>query len=119
VRVPLLENRPFAKALTLNVSDRFAEYAPQGSANAYNFGVEWSPIDAMRFRGTLSRAVRARPMVTNCFSAKPCPRSLPAIPAPMTRPPAGRAHRPRPVPTTGVTAAQYGKIAPAKQLQSV
>jgi iron complex outermembrane recepter protein len=59
LRAPLLENRPFAKSLTVNVSDRYAEYAPQGPANAYNFGAEWSPIDPLRFRGTLSRAVRA------------------------------------------------------------
>jgi iron complex outermembrane recepter protein len=118
VRVPLLENRPFAKALTLNVSDRFAEYAPQGSANAYNFGVEWSPIDAMRFRGTLSRAVRA-PNGHELFLSETLSQvaaSDPCANDPTTGVPSASAAA---CARTGVTAAQYGKIAPANSFNQL
>jgi iron complex outermembrane receptor protein len=118
VRVPLLENRPFAKALTLNVSDRFAEYAPQGSANAYNFGVEWSPIDAMRFRGTLSRAVRA-PNGHELFLSETLSQvaaSDPCANDPTTGRPSASAAA---CAHTGVTAAQYGKIAPANSFNQL
>jgi iron complex outermembrane recepter protein len=104
LRIPLIENRPFAKSLTLNVSDRYAEYAPQGPANAYNFGAEWSPIDPLRFRGTLSRAVRApnghelflSETLSQVAASDPCAGVPTASAAACAR--------------TGVTAAQYGNI---------
>jgi iron complex outermembrane recepter protein len=113
LRVPLLENRPFAKALTLNVSDRYAEYYPQGPANAYNFGVEWSPIDALRFRGTLSRAVRApnghelflSETLSQVAASDPCAGVPTASAAACAR--------------TGVTAAQYGNIAAANSFNQL
>jgi outer membrane receptor protein involved in Fe transport len=113
LRVPLLEDLPFAKALTLNVSDRYAEYAPQGPANAYNFGVEWSPINALRFRGTLSRAVRApnghelflSETISQVAASDPCAGVPTASAAQCAR--------------TGVTAAQYGNIAAANSFNQL
>jgi outer membrane receptor protein involved in Fe transport len=111
-RVPLIEDRPFAKALTLNLSDRFAQYSPQGSANAYNFGVEWSPDELVRFRSTLSRAVRA-PNGHELFLSQIVQQfgfSDPCANDPTTGvPTASQAQCAR----SGVTAAQYGKIASA------
>jgi hypothetical protein len=46
--VPLLQERFMAESLTLSLSDRIAEYTPQGVANAYNFGLEWAPDDLVR-----------------------------------------------------------------------
>ena len=59
MKVPLIEDRPFAKSLVLNVSDRYAHYTPQGNVNAYGIGLEWAPISLVRLRGSISRAVRA------------------------------------------------------------
>jgi iron complex outermembrane recepter protein len=58
-KMPLIEDRPFAKELNLNFSDRYAHYLPQGNVNAYGVGLEWAPIEPVRLRGSVSRAVRA------------------------------------------------------------
>ncbi|MDP9065025.1 MAG: TonB-dependent receptor, partial [Pseudomonadota bacterium] len=111
-RIPLIDDRPFAKSLVLNVSDRLAQYSPQGSANAYNFGVEWAPVDLLRLRGTVSRAVRApnghelflSQVVQQFGFSDPCAND-PATGVPVaTQAQCARA---------GVAAAQYGKIASA------
>jgi len=118
VRVPILENLPFAKSLTLNLSDRYAKYVPQGAANAYNFGVEWTPVGPIRFRGTLSRAVRApnghelflTETISQVAASDPCAND-PATGVPTAS--AAACAR------SGVTAAQYGKIAPANSFNQL
>jgi iron complex outermembrane recepter protein len=59
LKLPVLKDLPFADSLNLDLADRIAEYSPQGTANAYNLGGEWAPIRQVRFRASLSRAVRA------------------------------------------------------------
>jgi iron complex outermembrane receptor protein len=113
LRIPLLENRPFAKSLTMNVSDRFAQYSPQGGANAYNFGLEWAPVDLIRARGTVSRAVRA-PNGHELFLSQSLSQVLATDPCAGT-PTASRAA----CANSGVTAAQYGNIAPASTFNQV
>jgi iron complex outermembrane receptor protein len=111
-RIPLVEDRPFVKSLTLDLSDRLAQYSPQGSANAYNFGVEYSPDEVIRFRGTLSRAVRApnghelflSQIVQQFGFSDPCANDPTTGVPSATQAQCARA---------GVSAAQYGKIAPA------
>jgi outer membrane receptor protein involved in Fe transport len=118
LRVPLLENRPFAKSLTVNLSDRYAQYSPQGGANAYNFGAEWSPVDLIRLRGTLSRAVRApnghelflTETLSQVAAADPCANN------PATGVPTASAAA---CANSGVTAAQYGKIPPANSFNQL
>ncbi len=106
-KMPLIEDRWFAKSLVLNASDRYAHYSPQGNVNAYGLGMEWAPISALRARGSVSRAVRA-PNAYELFTSQvlsqvnftdPC-----AGPAPLATP--AQCAR------SGVTAAQYGGIAP-------
>jgi len=110
LKVPLVEDRRFVKKLVLNASDRYAHYSPQGNVNAYGAGLEWQPLDPVRLRGSLSRAVRA-PNAYELFSsqtlgqqgfADPCANDL-TTGAP-TATPAQCA-------LSGVTAAQYGHIA--------
>lgn len=110
MRVPLLQERFMAESLTLSLSDRFAKYTPQGVANAYNFGLEWAPDDLVRLRGSLSRAVRApnghelflSQLVQQFNFSDPCAND------PTTGVPAATLEQ---CARTGVTAAQYGKIA--------
>ena len=59
LKVPLVEGRPFAQELSLDLADRFARYNPQGAANAYNIGAVWAPIDQVRFRAGYSKSIRA------------------------------------------------------------
>jgi outer membrane receptor protein involved in Fe transport len=59
-RVPLLKEKTAADELTLNLAARFADYdGSTGGVLAYNAGLEWAPIDSLRVRAGLARAVRA------------------------------------------------------------
>jgi outer membrane receptor protein involved in Fe transport len=107
VRLPVID-----KSLILNLSDRFAEYSPQGPANAYNFGVQWVPLDPVHLRGSFSRAVRA-PNGHELFLSQIVQQfnfSDPCANDPTTGVPGATFEQ---CARTGVTAAQYGKIAPA------
>jgi iron complex outermembrane recepter protein len=118
LRVPILESVPFAKSLTINLSDRYARYAPQGPANAYNFGAEWTPIDPIRFRGTVSRAVRApnghelflTETISQVAAADPCAND--AVTGVPTASPAACAR-------SGVGPLQYGTIKPANSFNQL
>lgn len=112
-KLPLIEDRPFAKSLILNLSDRYAHYTPQGNVNAYGMGLEWAPLDLVRLRGSVSRAVRA-PNTYELFSSQvlnqinftdPCAGVPTASAAQCAR--------------TGVTAAQYGNIAAQSSINVV
>ncbi len=59
VRVPLLKDMPFADSLTANAAYRLADYSTIGTAETYSFGGEWSPVQDITFRGTISQAIRA------------------------------------------------------------
>jgi iron complex outermembrane recepter protein len=112
MRIPLLQERFLAESLTLSLSDRIARYTPQGVANAYNFGVEWAPDDVARLRGSLSRAVRA-PNGHELFLSQIVQQfnfSDPCANDPTTGVPTATLAQ---CARTGVTAAQYGKIASA------
>jgi outer membrane receptor protein involved in Fe transport len=107
VKVPLIEDRPFAKKLVLNLSDRYAHYTPQGNVNAFGIGLEWAPLDPVRLRGSISRAVRA-PNDFELYTSQvlgtagiidPC-----AGPVTATTPTLAQCAR------SGVTAAEYGNI---------
>jgi len=114
LKVPLVENRPFAEELSLDLADRFAQYNPQGSANAYNIGAVWAPINQIRFRTGYSQAIRAanghelflaqseglQPIADPCSGPTP------------TASQAGCAN-------TGVTSTQYGHIQAANSVNVV
>ncbi|MDE2081689.1 MAG: TonB-dependent receptor [Burkholderiales bacterium] len=114
LKVPLIENRPFAKELSLDLADRYARYNPQGGANAYNLGAVWAPIDQVRFRAGRSQAIRAANghelflgQSTNVQPiADPCSGPTP------TASQAGCAN-------TGLPAAQYGAIPVANGINVV
>jgi outer membrane receptor protein involved in Fe transport len=68
-RVPLLKEKTGAQDLTLNLAARYADYdGATGGVLAYNAGLEYAPIDSLRFRAGLARAVRA-PSLADSFTA--------------------------------------------------
>jgi outer membrane receptor protein involved in Fe transport len=113
-KLPLIEDQAWTKSLVFNASDRYARYSPQGNVNAFGTGLEWAPIGPVRLRGSVSRAVRA-PNAYELFTSQllfqpqgndPCAGTFgPTATQTPTRSAAECAH-------TGVTAAQYGNIAP-------
>ena len=67
VRVPLIEDVPAIESLSFNGAYRYDHYNTTGDANSYNLGLEYQPIDDIRFRGGFQRAVRA-PNVSELFT---------------------------------------------------
>jgi iron complex outermembrane recepter protein len=50
---------PLAEALELNAAVRFTDYSTSGSVETWKVGMTWAPIDDIRFRGSISRDIRA------------------------------------------------------------
>ena len=67
VRVPVIQNAPFAEDLSLRGQFRYSSYSSAGAVTSYMYGAEWQPVDDIRFRGSFQRAVRA-PNVLELFS---------------------------------------------------
>jgi iron complex outermembrane receptor protein len=66
-RVPIVEDVPFFQQLSLNMAYRYDHYNLSGDAHSYQVGIEWQPIEDLRFRGGFQRAVRA-PNVSELFT---------------------------------------------------
>ncbi|MBV9620158.1 MAG: TonB-dependent receptor [Gammaproteobacteria bacterium] len=106
-RVPIMEHAPGADELNLEAGYRYSDYSEGFKTNTYKVGLEWAPVHALRLRGSYQRAVRA-PNILELY--------LPAavVLDGTTDPCAGAT----PVPSAaqcaaaGVSAAQYGHIAP-------
>jgi outer membrane receptor protein involved in Fe transport len=63
-RMPIIEDKPFIKALDLNLSFRHAETSVENSgnsfsANTYKIAADYAPDDQVRFRGSYNKADRA------------------------------------------------------------
>ncbi|MDH4109513.1 MAG: TonB-dependent receptor [Gammaproteobacteria bacterium] len=59
VEIPLLDGAPFARELRLNLAGRYSDYSTIGDTTTWNVGLSWAPVDDIRFRSTVSQAVRA------------------------------------------------------------
>ena len=67
IKVPLVQEKPFVEDLSFNAGYRYSSYSTAGSVSAYKYGLEWQPVDDIRFRGSYERAVRA-PNVLELFA---------------------------------------------------
>lgn len=124
LRVPLVQDKTGFQQLALDLRYRNSEYSLGPTADTYNIGAEWSPIDGLMFRGGYSRAVRAgnirelfEPQNGGLWSGvDPCGGNLDPndnIPAPQ--------FSEAQCTSTGVLAGQYGSIplSPAGQYNAV
>jgi iron complex outermembrane receptor protein len=66
VRVPIIEDRPWAQYLAVNGSYRYSDYSINQTANTYGLGVEWNPVKQVKLRGSISQSVRA-PNIVELF----------------------------------------------------
>ena len=105
MRLPILQDKPFAQSLTTDDSIRHSSYALGFATNTYSLGLAWQPVHDVRLRGTFTRAVRA-PNITELYSADtvgldgtqdPCSGATPKYSAAQCA-------------NEGVSAAQYGNI---------
>ena len=59
LRLPLIDEKPGAYRLSLDGGYRYSSYTLGFNTNTYKIGLEWAPVQAVRFRGGYNRAVRA------------------------------------------------------------
>jgi outer membrane receptor protein involved in Fe transport len=68
VRVPMVQDAPWAKELSFEGGYRTSDYSSSGTVSSYKAALDWQIIDDVRLRGSYQRAVRA-PNVTELFVA--------------------------------------------------
>ncbi|HEU5135958.1 MAG TPA: TonB-dependent receptor [Steroidobacteraceae bacterium] len=66
-RLPLLEGKTGAQSMSIEAGYRFSDYSTGFSTDTYKAGLDWAPIDSLRFRGSYQHAVRA-PNVAELYS---------------------------------------------------
>jgi outer membrane receptor protein involved in Fe transport len=57
--LPLLEDKPFAKELSIEGAVRQSQYSTAGADTSWKFGGVWAPFDGLKLRATDAVAVRA------------------------------------------------------------
>jgi len=68
LRLPILKDLPFANELSVSAAGRISDYkGSTGTVYAYNVGVDYSPFEDLRIRGSYARAVRA-PNLSDLYS---------------------------------------------------
>jgi iron complex outermembrane recepter protein len=66
---PLLADRPFAKSLEVEAAFRVGKYSTVGNVNNWKVGLNWAPVDSLRFRAVYANAVRA-PNIAELFAGQ-------------------------------------------------
>jgi outer membrane receptor protein involved in Fe transport len=108
-RLPLFEGMTGIQAMSVEAGYRFSDYSTGFSTDTYKAGLDWAPVDMVRFRTSYQRAVRA-PNVGELFSSVSV--ALDGTQDPCAGAIAGLEYTAEECARTGVTAAQYGLIAP-------
>ena len=112
-RLPLVEGKTGVKTLSVEAGYRYSDYSTGFTTDTYKAGLDWAPIDMLRFRASYQHAVRA-PNVGELFStasvaldgsSDPCAGILGDADA--TNDPTATQQQ---CALTGMTAAQYGTV---------
>jgi iron complex outermembrane recepter protein len=116
LRVPLVQGKDWAEELLFETAYRTSDYNLAGRVGTFKFGLQWQPVDDVRFRTSFNRAIRAPNIIdlftpasvtnTSVVDSDPC---APTADGPAT---ASLEECLR----TGVTAAQYGDGGATSQL---
>jgi iron complex outermembrane recepter protein len=115
VRVPIAQDRPVVKDLTVDGGYRYSKYSTAGVTNTYKFDLQFAPIADLRLRASYDRVVRAPNLIELYTPLSYAGSSLDTDPCAPTN--GGATHASASLSQcmrTGVTAAQYGSgIGPA------
>ena len=122
LRLPLVTDKTGAEDLSLEGGYRYSDYTVGFTTNTYKIGLEWAPVKDIRLRGSYQRAVRA-PNIGELYTpqtvgldgssdncAAPLAAGSPAAPNPAAKLTTGYTYAQCAL--SGVTAAQFGNIAP-------
>jgi outer membrane receptor protein involved in Fe transport len=114
IRLPLMQDQPWAKDLSTDVGYRYSNYSTAGVTNTYKFEVQYAPLDDVRLRGSFDRAVRAPNLIElynpqsygnqSLVGSDPCAPTVSSTTGVLTPATATLEQCEH----TGVTAAQYG-----------
>ena len=107
VGIPLLDHKPMAESLGLEMGYRYSDYNLGFKTNTYKFGGEWAPTSDFRVRASYSRAVRA-PNIGELFAPQAV--ALDGSTDPCAGPPDDAKGTQAQCVLAGVSAAQYGHI---------
>ena len=122
-RLPLIQDKPFAKSLAIDASYRYSAFSPfNGSSlggvktNTYGISLAWKPSHDYRIRASFDRAVRA-PNVGELYSPQTLLLDGNVDPCAGANPAASMAQCAR----SGVSSTQYGHVlaAPAAQYNGI
>ena len=106
LEIPILQDVPFAHALTINGGYRLSNYSSlDKNISTYKFELQYSPVRAVRFRASYNHAIRA-PNITELFAGQQLGNVSARDPCSGGSPTATLAQ----CQNTGVTAAQYGHV---------
>jgi iron complex outermembrane recepter protein len=67
--VPLVQGRTGAEQLSFDTAYRYSDYSSGTTTDTYKFGMDWAPVEDVRFRASYQRAVRA-PNIVELFTAQ-------------------------------------------------
>ncbi|MBM0103525.1 TonB-dependent receptor [Steroidobacter sp. S1-65] len=59
LRLPILQDKPFAQTLSAEAGYRFSDYNLGFDTDTYKLGLDWAPVEDIRFRASYQRAVRS------------------------------------------------------------
>jgi outer membrane receptor protein involved in Fe transport len=67
--VPLVQGKTGIERLSFDTAYRYSDYSSGTTTNTYKFGVDYAPVEDVRFRASFQRAVRA-PNIVELFTAQ-------------------------------------------------
>jgi len=59
IDIPLIAGKPFIQELGIGAAGRVSHYSVTGTVSSYEADARWRPVNALLFRGSYQRAVRA------------------------------------------------------------
>jgi iron complex outermembrane recepter protein len=69
INVPVLKDQPFANLLGFDGAIRQTDYSTSGEVTTWKVGLNYKPIQDVRFRGTFSQDIRA-PNITELYTGR-------------------------------------------------
>jgi outer membrane receptor protein involved in Fe transport len=117
VRLPLAQDQPLTRDLTIGGGYRYSVYTTAGSANTYRLDLQYAPVADLRLRASYNRVVRAPNLIELYTPVTYGPAGFAVTTDPCAPTNGGATHAAASLGAclhTGVTAAQYGNgIGPA------